>query len=570
MLSNLKKSVLIVDDEAVNRKLLGYMIESEYNVIYAENGVQALSVIRDNVGIISLVLLDLLMPKMDGYEVLKHMKRDKHMKLIPVIVLTSENSAEVKSLKLGAVDFIQKPYSMPEVILARVRRSIELVERSRLIHTTRNDALTGLYTREYFYEYCANYDTYNFNVETDAIAVNVNRFHLINELHGHNYGDNILQAIAEEIKHITDSKKGMACRCAPDTFFIYCPAGLNYKKLLAGIDRAVRREAESSSRISLRMGIYEKCDKSVGIAQRFERAIIASNVLKNSYTSDYMCYDLKMHENEMFGEKLMNDMDAAIKEHQFKVYYQPKFRIDGDEPALCSAEALVRWNHPQYGMISPGVFIPLFEKNGLIHELDLYVWQNAAHQIREWKRSIGVSVPVSVNVSRVDIYYPNLADTLQAIRKKYSLSEDELILEITETAYTDDSFQFENQLERLRKLGFKLEMDDFGSGFSSLNMLTTLTLDAIKLDMSFIKNICTNEKDAKIVKLVKEIADFLGMPLIAEGVETEEQYRLLKEIGIDIIQGFYFSKPLPEAEFEQFITGEIPVKPISRKAPVNS
>ena len=552
---DLKKTVLIVDDEPVNQKMLGYIVGTEYHVKYADNGVQALEVIEQNLNKISLVLLDLMMPIMDGYTVLKKMKKDKHMKLIPVMVLTSEVSAEVKSLKLGAVDFIRKPYDMPEVILARVKRSIELVERNRLINTTKTDTLTGLYTREYFYEYCANMDTYNADAEMDAVAINVNRFHLVNELHGHSFGDNILRAISDELKFILDRTTGIACRCAPDTFFMYIPSGNNYAEIVSEIEHAIRRETGNSARISIRMGVYEKCGKNISIAQRFERAIVAGDSLKKNYSSEYMLYDLKMYENEMFGERLISDMDDAINGHQFKIHYQPKFTIGGDKPKLCGAEALVRWDHPRYGMISPGVFIPIFEKNGLIRELDHYVWNNAARQIKEWETVTGKTVPVSVNVSRVDIYDPELASTLLAIQKAHSLSNGELILEITESAYTDDSGHLAAQLDKLRNLGFRLEMDDFGSGFSSLNMLTSINLDAIKLDMRFVKNILNSEKDAKIVKLVKEIAEFLELPVIAEGVETKEQYLLLKEIGIEIIQGFYFSKPLPAAEFEKFLTG---------------
>ncbi len=552
---DLKKTVLIVDDEPVNQKMLGYIVGTEYHVKYADNGVQALEVIEQNLNKISLVLLDLMMPIMDGYTVLKKMKKDKHMKLIPVMVLTSEVSAEVKSLKLGAVDFIRKPYDMPEVILARVKRSIELVERNRLINTTKTDTLTGLYTREYFYEYCANMDTYNAGAEMDAVAINVNRFHLVNELHGHSFGDNVLRAISDELKFILDRTKGIACRCAPDTFFMYIPSGNNYAEIVSEIEHAIRRETGNSARISIRMGVYEKCGKNISIAQRFERAIVAGDSLKKNYNSEYMLYDLKMYETEMFSERLISDMDEAINGHQFKIHYQPKFTIGGDKPKLCGAEALVRWDHPRYGMISPGVFIPIFEKNGLIRELDHYVWNNAARQIKEWETVTGKTVPVSVNVSRVDIYDPELASTLLAIQKAHSLSNEELILEITESAYTDDSGHLAAQLDKLRNLGFRLEMDDFGSGFSSLNMLTSINLDAIKLDMRFVKNILNSEKDAKIVKLVKEIAEFLELPVIAEGVETKEQYLLLKEIGIEIIQGFYFSKPLPAAEFEKFLTG---------------
>ena len=204
-------------------------------------------------------------------------------------------------------------------------------------------------------------------------------------------------------------------------------------------------------------------------------------------------------------------------------------------------------------MISPGEFISLFEEKGLIHKLDRYVWNEAAHQVKEWKEKYNVTVPVSVNVSRVDVFNPLLGDILDGIIKDSGINHEDLLLEITESAYTDNSQQIIDTVTALRDRGFKIEMDDFGSGYSSLNMLTSLPIDALKLDMKFIRNICVNEKDSALVEIMIRISDLLDVPIIAEGVETKEQADLLKGIGCEIIQGYYFSKPVPGEEFEKFI-----------------
>ncbi|MBQ9604715.1 MAG: EAL domain-containing protein, partial [Firmicutes bacterium] len=214
------------------------------------------------------------------------------------------------------------------------------------------------------------------------------------------------------------------------------------------------------------------------------------------------------------------------------------------------------WFHPEFGTISPGEFITLFENNGLIQKLDKYVWNEAAAQIARWRDEYGVTVPVSVNVSRVDIFNPLLGEMLCDIVKANGLAPEKLLLEITESAYTDNSLQIIDTVNSLRSRGFKIEMDDFGSGYSSLNMLTSLPIDALKLDMKFIRNICSNKKDYMLVGIMVEIAKLLDVPIIAEGVETAEQFNLLKDIGCGIIQGYYFSKPLPPEEFAKLIEKE--------------
>jgi EAL domain-containing protein (putative c-di-GMP-specific phosphodiesterase class I) len=220
---------------------------------------------------------------------------------------------------------------------------------------------------------------------------------------------------------------------------------------------------------------------------------------------------------------------------------------------LVSAEALVRWKHSELGMISPGEFIPLFERTGRISELDIHVWREAARQIATWRDKYGKLLPVSVNLSRLDVFSPNLFETLDGIVKLNNLSTSCLKLEVTESAYTDNPEQLIEVIHKLRAKGYKIEMDDFGSGYSSLNMLSSLPMDVLKMDIAFIRNIEHSPKDLRLVELVVDIARYLNVPVVAEGVETEGQIRLLRKEGCDIVQGFYFSRPLPAADFENNI-----------------
>ena len=554
--SAIRRQVLVVDDEVVNRQLLGFIISRDFDVLYAGDGKEALEIIRAKQNTLSLVLLDLLMPEMDGYKVLEIMHGDAELRRIPVIVLTSEKEAEIRSLQLGAVDFITKPYDMPEIILARVHRSIELSEDKIIIQEAKNDVLTGLYSKSFFYQYAALYDRYYPDLAMDAVVVNVNRFHLVNEIYGRATGDELLRSIGRCILEILSETNGIAGRIDPDTFFIYLAHREDHDELLRKSADRLSQLLGEGSRLSLRMGVYENADRAISTEQKFDRATLACNRLRGLYTSELRMYDEAMHDKELYSEKLIMEMDKALAEKQFKVYYQPKFNITGDRPVLASAEALIRWIHPELGMISPGVFISLFEENGLVRKLDRYVWNEAAAQIWRWKDKYGVVVPVSVNVSRVDIYDPNLVEELVRVTEANGLNPSEYLLEVTESAYTDNSAQIIDTVNKLRELGFRIEMDDFGTGYSSLNMLSELPIDALKLDMVFIRNICESEKDCRMVELILEIAGFLGVPVVAEGVETEEQYRLLKKLGAQIIQGYYFSKPLPPEDFDLLIEKE--------------
>ena len=546
-----ERKVLIVDDEEINRQILGNIIESEYKVDFAKDGREALEKIHDRSSGISLVMLDLLMPEVSGFDVLKQMNEEGLASEIPVIVLTSEKESEVESLKLGAADFLTKPYDRPEVILARVRHAIELFENSRIINATEFDKLTTLYTPEFFFEYASQFENRYPSKTMDAVVINFTRFHLLNELKGRAFGDKILCAMADGLRSILLKTGGIAGRKDGDTFFAWIPHLEDYKILIDKINEKLSSLLKASE-TRLRIGVYTDKEKNLPLLLRFDRVVQACNSIRNRAGEEICIYDDEMAEREVFNAHLLEDFEAAIEQKQFKVQYQPKFNITGDKPVLCSAEALVRWIHPELGFVRPDLFIPLFEENGLVTKLDRYVWEESARQIERWKKELGMTIPVSVNVSRVDIASPDMTEFITKIVKENGLKPEEYMLEITESAYTEDSKHIIEVVENLRSLGHKIEMDDFGSGYSSLNMLTSMPIDALKMDKAFIRNIKSGNKEMELVNLVLKIARTLGVPVIAEGVETEDEYRLLKEAGCDIIQGYYFSKPLPPEEFEKF------------------
>ena len=551
---NGKRLVLIADDESTNRALMELALQGEYDVVFAENGQETLDLMRQHKDELSLVLLDLMMPVLGGMDVLKQVKGDPDIGKIPIVVVTSDQKAEVECLLMGARDFIPKPYPQADVIKARVWRIIELSEDQQIISSTERDSLTGLYNREYFYSYANVIDVHRKETPMDAIVLDINHFHMINERFGATYGDKVLKSIADSLRDAVNDRGGIVCRREADTFMVYCPHGIDHDVILDNASAGLSSGARSDeTRIWLRMGVYEDVDKSLSIERRFDRAKMAADTVQGSFTKRVGVYDNALHARELYFEQLIEDFSVAVKERQFQVFYQPKFDIQPEVPVLASAEALVRWQHPTLGFISPGDFIPLFEQNGLIQQLDMHVWREAAMQIKLWKQRFGFAVPISVNVSRIDMYDPHLVEELVSILEENELTPDELLLEITESAYTQDSEQIIRTVNALRDLGFKVEMDDFGTGYSSLNMISTLPIDALKLDMQFIRNAFSDRRDTRMLEVIVDIADYLSVPVIAEGVETEEQVAALREMGCDYVQGYFFSKPAPAEEYEKFI-----------------
>ncbi len=554
---DVRKTVLIAEDVEINRMLLGTILEEEYDVLFASDGAEALTVLREEKDRISLMLLDLMMPEVDGMEVLRIMMSDPALRNIPVIVLTGDQEAEVECLHLGAMDFIPKPYPGAEIIKARVSKCIELSETRDLIQSTERDTLTKLFNIDYFVRYVERFDRYFAEMPMDAIVININHFQTINERFGKQYGDDVLRRLADKIRATARETGGVCCRQGADVFLLYCPHREEYDSLLESLSIGIGGKGSGADHVRLRMGVYANADRQLDPERRFDRANKAADSVRGSHVLSIGFYDAAIHEAQIHRERLLEDFHSCLENNCFRVYLQPKFNIRREEPYLASAEALVRWVHPELGMISPAEFIPLLEESGLILELDRFVWEHTAAYIRSWKDRFGVSVPVSVNVSRVDMLATNLKEIFRQILDDYRLEPSDLMLEITESAYTGSSDPVIETALALRKMGFMIEMDDFGTGYSSLGMLNRLPIDALKLDMSFVRTAFAGEKrDTRIIQLILDVAKILDVPVIAEGVETEEQLLALKDLGCDLAQGYFFSRPVPGDEFDSFITAK--------------
>ena len=438
------------------------------------------------------------------------------------------------------------------VILFLVWRGMEAKKKAtaehRLITATEIDELSGLYSKNYFYKYAERMYREHPEKPMDAIALNIERFHSLNALHGQSFGDQTLQVLGNGILTFLKGREGIASREEADHFTIYCSHLEDYQALLDSLQGVLDTLSPNTS-IWLRMGVMP-WQKDVEPAQLIDQARVACGMARGDFKGRLVIFDDQVREREAFERRLLNDLRRAVETPEFEVYYQPKFDIQADPPVLKSAEALVRWRHPELGMISPGDFIPLLERSGQIGSVDRIVWEQAARQVAAWKKKYGRTLPVSVNLSRVDVIDPALENTLDMLMEENGLTGGDLKLEVTESACTENVNQVIDVIERLRKKGYEIEMDDFGSGYSSLNMLSSMPIDVLKMDRAFVSNMEYEEKDLQLVQLILGIGRNLKIPVIAEGVETETQLRLLKELGCALVQGFYFSRPLPAAEFE--------------------
>ena len=549
-----RRTLLIADDDEISGDILASFFEKDYDILRAYTGRETLQVISSHLETIDLVLLDIYMPDLDGFHVLKERQENPEIKKIPVIVMTGEVDIEHECFKLGVNDFIKKPFEDPEIIVARVERMIELYEDRSIIKEVKIDHLTNLYSFEFFKKFCLQFDAAYPNIKKDMISVNVTRFRLINELYGKKFADDVLRNIAEYLKGYVNEHKGFASHHGTGDFLLYCPHiendDLFVKGLLAHLEKLI-----NPSSVHLHVGIYPNVDPSLDKDIAIGRAVNLSERIQGD-SEIYCIFDEEIEKKSVFEEELINGFKDALKSHQFKVFYQPKYKIQGPKNILSSAEALVRWEHPKYGMISPGVFIPLFETNGFIQALDSYVFEEVAKQQARWKEELGFYLPVSVNVSRVDVHNPNLEKKILEAVDSCGVPHDKYYLEITESAYSQDKQEILDLVNSLREKGFFIEVDDFGSGYSSLNVISELPFDVLKIDMVFMKKIDEHPMNKDIGQMVLALCKRFGVTSVVEGVETEEHYRFLKENGCDVVQGYYFSKPLPLKDFTELLKKE--------------
>lgn len=551
----LKKTVLVVDDEEINREIMAAILDNDFNVLQADDGQAALDIILKGNHKIDLVMLDIFMP-MDGREVLKIRQENPDLKKIPFIVCTSDKDIEKQCFQLGVNDFVKKPYENPDIIIARAKRMIELYEDRSILKDVERDKLTNLFNKEFFKKFSQQFDSLFPTIDKDMVSISINRFELINELYGHTLGNKILLAVSSELVQFIGESNGLIGKDEGSTFLIYCGHQDTYDSLNAKLLGAIK-EVANDINVSLRIGVYpcvdSRLDKEIVIA----RTKSTADSLLNDFTKSIAIYNEEKQALVLHREELINAFPQALEEEQFKLYLQPKYNIQGEKNTLVSAEVLVRWISPKFGFVSPGEFISLFEENGLISKLDSYILEKAAKYIRYLKDKHGVYIPLSVNLSRVDIYRPNLVEDITRFVDSNNVPRDKYYIEITESAFVEDAKEVIPVINKIRDSGFKIEIDDFGSGYSSFGALADLPFDVLKIDMQFIRSLENNPKVKDIVKMIINISKMFNVTSVAEGAETENQYCFLKENGCDVIQGYYFSKPLPLEDFEKLVEKEL-------------
>lgn len=557
---DIQKTVLVVDDSTTNRSILCDILHSDYTVIQAENGIQALTKLKKQDKKVDAIILDIIMPEMDGYEFMDKIKQDKTLSQIPVIILTekSDRGTEKKVLESGAWDFVPKPYDA-DIIKLRLKNVIARSQVSLLkeLNNVMNyDPLTEIYSKNKFFSASKALLKDNPDKQFAFLRLDIDRFKLINSFFGTAYGDRLLKRVA---KRIRDFAKTTECctfgRIDADVFGIFTPYQ-GKEETVKQIEQAVEdmKKLSASYNIMIVYGVYVVTDRSLPISFMCDRAALAAKTVKGHYMKSYAFYDDKMRLSLENEQNIINEMSDALENHEFVPYYQPKYDVKTNKPV--GAEALTRWIHPTKGFISPGVFIPIFEKNGFISKLDFYIWECVCKQLKEWKDKGVPLFPVSVNVSRVNLYNPNLSKIIIELTKKYDVAPKYFNIEITESVYTDDNVMIDDITSQLRNNGFTILMDDFGSGYSSLNVLKDVQVDMLKMDMMFMFKAKYDGRAETIISSVIRMAKWLNIPVIAEGVDKAEQVEFLKSVGCDYIQGFYYSKPLPAADYEKLISDQ--------------
>ena len=502
-----------------------------------------------NAEIISAIVLDLIMPEMDGYQFLERYQNYQEYRNIPVIVATadSDEETEKRCLELGVWDFVMKPYN-PKIIGFRIENAIE---RGRL-HAVEHDPLTGLYNRNKFFEVTRKMISEHPDETFVFLRFDIDRFKMINSFYGITEGDKLLKYIAKGLKKFVHLFEYCTYgRMSADVFCLCQP--YKEERVQEFIENATNylKTFNASYYIEPSLGVYIVEDNRLDVPVMYDRANLAAKKCKGKYMQYVAYYDNALSDQLVKEQIIINEMDKALKSEEFVVYLQPKYSLKTNQPY--GAEALVRWNHPQKGMISPGEFIPVFERNGFIGKLDYYVWEKVCQLLRKWIDEGQNPAPISVNVSRVNIYNPQLVETIDSLVKKYQLPPRLLNLELTESAFTENQELIKKTMNRFRKMGFVVMMDDFGSGYSSLNVLKDIEMDILKIDMKFLPEKVSNGRSEKILTSIVRMAKWLEVPVIVEGVENQEQDGFLRSINVDYIQGYLYARPMPIEEYEALL-----------------
>lgn len=417
-------------------------------------------------------------------------------------------------------------------------------ERYRATH----DPLTGLYNKEFFYEKVRQRLDEQPEEQFILICSDIGNFKMVNDVFGMECGDRVLIRIARAL-HKMCKPDQIYGRIGNDGFALLMKKSDYGEEYFQNVPQSkVYVEKDIEYPIRLYLGVYEIVQKDLPVSGMCDRAKMAIATIKGNYQKRLAYYDEKLRQSVLNEQEIMGELDDAIASGQFHIYLQAQVNGQGESHG---AEALVRWIHPKKGYLPPSAFIDILEKNGAIVRLDRYIWELACQKLREWTDEGREDMYLSVNISPKDFYFIDIYETFTSLVEQYGINPGRLHLEITETSVMTDVQQRIKIIERLQAYGFIVEMDDFGSGYSSLNMLKEIHVNVLKVDMVFLRKTTEMERSRKILRTIIALAQELGMETIVEGVETSEQLEFLKSISCDIFQGYYFSKPMEVSQFEE-------------------
>lgn len=418
---------------------------------------------------------------------------------------------------------------------------------AKLEYRLNYDSLTKAYNRYGFYKNAQKLIKEHTDTEYCLILSDIKSFKLINEIYGENIADKIL---IDEVNIIRQKMKGNSVlgRLNGDIIAMVIPKEyLSEKEFSDMIKLLSDRYSNKNFRLHIYLGVYYIKDVNETIRQMVDKVSLVIMKSKGNMSNYILYYDENSYRNDIFKQQLIGEFETALNENQFCMYLQPQTDKDGN---MLGAEALIRWNHPNMGLIMPGTFIECFEDAGLIYRLDNYIWEEAAKQLKIWKDS-GYNYYISVNISAKDFYHIDVYQTFKNLVSKYGIDTDKLHIEITETALSEDKQAAHKTIERLHDEGFIIEIDDFGSGYSSFNFLKDVCADVIKIDRVFLKKSSHEERGEQILRSIISLSHDIGMDVITEGVENVDQLSMLAKMNCDWFQGYYFSKPITVGDFEE-------------------
>lgn len=563
--------IMMVDDEVLNMKVLQIHLEAEgySRFLTVSDATKALQITRDELP--DVLLLDLSMPGISGFDILEQIKADAKLRYLPVVVLTSSDDAATKLnvLKLGATDFLAKPVDASELAL-RMRNTLSAVAWRRRISEI--DNLTGIPNRVWFAQMLqqriSTFDQGNCN--SALIVVNICRFKSINSSLGTKFGDEVLIRFCQRLMDCYRSGEAQQwysssrpclvsttiARLDADRFAVHMPIGEDRRwqdmlevtsaKLTDLCDKPLHVSGRSIY-ISASIGIALLSSSTKSVEELIDNAETAVTYSRSKTGSYYAIYSNEMDAKARELLSLENGLRTAIENNEIFLVFQPK--VDTFTGVISGAEALVRWSHPEFGLISPVNFIPLAEDSGMIVSIGEWVLRAACQSARQWQLKGHKDFRIAVNVSIKQLHEINFVDTVDSALRDSGLSPSSLIIELTENMIMDNAEANTVTLQSLKALGVRISVDDFGTGYSSLSYLQRFPLDQLKIDRTFIKEITDSSVHVPIVKAVTSLAHDLDLTVVAEGVETPAQLEYIKKLGCEEYQGYLCSTPIMASEF---------------------